>query len=568
MSRTALILAAHGSRHEPAANDAIRQMADALTQRLAFDDIVAAFHQGEPTFANVLDRIDADDVTVIPIMTSEGYYCDEFLPAQLRLNRRFQEIRLVQTPPIGVHPGISRLVARRAEELAGQCGLTSTTTTLAIVGHGTPRHPQSRAATELLVQSLQLQGSLAQVVAAFLDDQPPVEQIPSLAQNPDIIVIPFLISAGPHATRDLPQRLGIHRSDDVGPPIGSRTDRRRIICDRPIGADPRLLDIVADVARDSLRKRNSPTSHRQTFRLGTRASAMARWQADHVATRLRARGVAVEIVPISTLGDRIQDRAIADLPADAPFTQDIEQALIEDRIDLAVHCLKDLAVHPTTGLQLAAILERDDISEALISRDGLGLRALPPGALVGTCSPRRAAQLFAIRPDLRTANIRGPVENRIRQVHDGRFDATILAVAGLRRLGLMHEIAEVLSLDDFLPAPGQGALAIQVRANDDETRTLCTALDHEPTRLATTAELEFLRPFEWRRDVVAAAYATADRRIRLRARVLSLDATIFRDVSIFGRDPLIVARQALEELEAPPRSSRAKRETQEIGAVL
>ncbi|HKQ47187.1 MAG TPA: hydroxymethylbilane synthase [Phycisphaerae bacterium] len=568
MSRTALILAAHGSRHEPAANEAICRMAKDLAPRLDFDEIVAAFHQGEPTFATVLDRIHADDVTVLPIMTSEGYYCDEFLPAQLRLNRRFSECRVVQSSPIGVHFEMALLVARRAEELAAQCGLAAATTTLAIVGHGTPRHPKSRAATEALVQSLRIRGRFAEVLAAYLDDAPPVEQIPSLVQSRDIIVIPFLISPGPHATRDLPRRLGIGDPDSPAPPLWSRMGRRRVICDRPIGADPRLLEMVANIAGESKRKRHRPAGRAPTFRLGTRASAMALWQADFVAARLRAYGVAVEIVPLSTLGDRVLDRSIADLPVDAPFAQDIEQALLDGRIDLAVHCLKDLAVQPTPGLQLAAILERDDVAEALVSCSGLALRDLPAGAIVGTCSPRRAAQLLAVRPDLRATNIRGPVEDRIRQVHAGQFDATILAVAGLRRLGLMREITEVLSLDDFLPAPGQGALAVQVRANDDEARTLCTPLDHEPTRRATTAELEFLRPFEGRRDALAAAYATAGRRIRLRARVISPDAATMREVSILGDDPIAVARQALEELGSRPRSPLTTHEIQGIGAAL
>ena len=568
MSRSALILAAHGSRHEPAANDAIRQMADALTQRFHFDEIVAAFHQGAPTFGTVLDRIDADDVTVIPLMTSEGYYCDEFLPSQLRLNRRFREIHLVQTPPIGVHPGMASLIAARARELAEQFGMTPAATSLAIVGHGTPRHARSRAATEAVAQALRETCEFSEILAAFLDEDPPVEQILSLVPSRNVIVIPFLISAGPHATHDLPARLGISTPGPVAPPLSGRIGDRRITCDRPIGTDPRLVEIVAKIACESQMRRRQVPVQRRVLRLGTRASKMALWQAEHVAAQLRRLGAAVELVELSTLGDRVLDCAIADLPSDAPFAQDIEQAVVDGRIDLAVHCLKDLSVQPTPGLRIAAILERDEVSEALVSRNDLALRELPVGAMVGTCSPRRAAQLLAVRPDLQPTDIRGPVEDRIRQVHSGRFDATVVAIAGLHRLGLMHEIAEVLSLDDFLPAPGQGALAVQVRAQDDKVRTLCALLDHEPTRLATTAELEFLRPFERRRDVTAAAYATAGRRIRLRARVLSPDAAMIRNVSVFGSDPLVVAQQAIEELEARPQTSPLKRINVEIGAAL
>lgn len=566
MSRTALILAAHGSRHEPAANNAIRRMAVDLTQRLDFDEIVAAFHQGEPTFATALDRIGADDVTVIPIMTSEGYYCDEFLPAQLRLNRRYSEVRLVQLSPIGVHPDMAKLVGRRADELAAIYGLCAARTTLAIVGHGTPHHPKSRRATEDLVEVLRNTTAFAEVMAAFLDEEPAVEQITKAAGRRDIIVVPFLISAGPHASRDIPGRLGMNVPDTFTPPLVQR-NAGQIVCDRPVGADPRLIEMVATIAREFREHRRRYAFHRRTFRLGTRASTMARWQAHHVAAQLRAGGVAVEIVEMSTLGDRIQDRAITELPGDAPFTQDIEQALLDGQIDLAVHCLKDLPVQSTPGLRLAAILQRDDVAEALVTRNGLRLYDLQLGAVVGTSSPRRAAQLLAIRPDLRTATIRGPVEDRIRQVRAGDFDAAILAVAGLRRLGLMHEIAEVLPIDEFLPAPGQGALAVQVRARDEETRALCAALDHEPTRLATSAELEFLRPFERRHDVVAAAYATAGRRIRLRARVIWPDSATIRDVSILGENPVAVARQALEELEARPRQWCALSSNDIIGAA-
>lgn len=574
MTGTALILAAHGSRHEPTANALLREWAAMIAARGGFDKVLAAFHQGEPTFAMVLDHTSADDIIVVPVMTSEGYYCNEFLPAELAKNRRHAAIRLVITPPIGVHADIPEMVEVRGLELAGRFGIDPCKSAVALIGHGTRRNPNSRMATQRLAEALRKRGRFAEVGAFFLDEPPAVEEALLQLTRANILVLPFLISGGPHAVQDIPARLGLIAPHSGALPIAGEAHGCRLICDAPIGTDPRLLDIILDLANEKrssmggraassresigLAARNSPavevqSAHRsRTLRLGTRGSRLARWQAEHVAERLRAAGHTVEIIEISTIGDRLLDRAIADLPGDTPFTDDIDAALSRDEIDLAVHSLKDMSVRG--GLAVAAVLRRGEVSESLVSRDGLRLCELPPGATVGTSSPRRVAQLLAIRPDLVAMPIRGAVDDRVRQVRAGRFDAAILATAGLSRLGLRHEASEEFPLEAFLPAPAQGAMAVQCRDDDTLVRDTCRVLDDAATRRAVTAELEFLRPFEFDRKIAAAAHAEAAQGsphgLTLRGRLLSVDGRRVDDVSVTGNDPVEIARRAINEAMA------------------
>jgi hydroxymethylbilane synthase len=241
------------------------------------------------------------------------------------------------------------------------------------------------------------------------------------------------------------------------------------------------------------------------LRLGTRASALARWQAEWVAARLREQGVDVELVPISTTGDQQQGRIQA-VGGQGLFTKEIQRALLDDRIDLAVHSLKDLPTGDVSGLCLAAVPERGPIADVLVTNKGVGSRFLTeePGRqrqdnndfrplwCVGTGSLRRRAQLLHFRPDLQMRDIRGNVETRLRKLHQGDFDAIVLAEAGLRRLGLDQHIAQVLPLDVMLPAVGQGALALETRADDGATCSLVATLDHPPTHAAVLAERAML----------------------------------------------------------------------------
>lgn len=218
--------------------------------------------------------------------------------------------------------------------------------------------------------------------------------------------------------------------------------------------------------------------------IGSRGSQLALWQARHVAARLEQLGVVTRIEIIKTTGDHLQTASLVEAGGKGLFTKEIEDALLAGTIDLAVHSLKDLPTETPAGLAIAAIPEREDPRDALVGRS---LAALPQSARVGTSSNRRAAQLRILRPDLQIEPVRGNVDTRIRKLKEGQYDAIVLAAAGLRRLGLEEEIAEILSPEQVCPAPGQGALAIQTR-DGDAAQLTCTGLNHEATRQAVACE--------------------------------------------------------------------------------
>lgn len=233
-----------------------------------------------------------------------------------------------------------------------------------------------------------------------------------------------------------------------------------------------------------------------TLRLGTRASLLARTQSGMVADLITQRlGCAVELVPISTQGDRTS-APLASLGGTGVFVSALRDALEADQIDIAVHSLKDLPTAPTEGIALAAVPEREDPRDALIARDELTLGELPPGARVGTGSPRRAAQLHALGMGLEVHGLRGNVETRLATVTNGVFDAVILARAGLARIGRTDVITETLDPLQMLPAPGQGALAVEVRADAHQLLADLAALDDRATHAAVVAEREVLATLE------------------------------------------------------------------------
>jgi hydroxymethylbilane synthase len=233
-----------------------------------------------------------------------------------------------------------------------------------------------------------------------------------------------------------------------------------------------------------------------TLRLGTRRSPLATTQSAWVADRLRARGHAVELVEVTTEGDRDRTTPLAQMGGTGVFVSALRAALREGRVDLAVHSLKDLPTAPDPTATLAAVPPREDPRDALVARDGLTLGELPAGSTVGTGSPRRAAQLAALGLGLVVTDLRGNVDTRLRAVADGRLDAVVLAAAGLRRLGRIDEATELLDPIQMLPAPGQGALAVEVRAGDDATASVVAALDDADTRACTTAERVLLADLE------------------------------------------------------------------------
>jgi hydroxymethylbilane synthase len=234
--------------------------------------------------------------------------------------------------------------------------------------------------------------------------------------------------------------------------------------------------------------------------LGTRGSPLAQAQTARVAALLEAAwpGLDAEVRPIMTTGDRTQGSGepLPEIGGKGLFTAELEQALRSCEIDLAVHSLKDLPTGAADGVVLGAVCAREDARDCLVAADGLGLRELPAGALVGTSSLRRGAQLRGLRHDLEIASVRGNVDTRVRKVRDGEFAGVVLAAAGIRRLGLEDEVAEWFEPETLVPAPGQGALAVQCRAGDEELLALLAAVDDAAARAATTAERVFLRDLE------------------------------------------------------------------------
>lgn len=277
------------------------------------------------------------------------------------------------------------------------------------------------------------------------------------------------------------------------------------------------------------------TEHITTLRLGTRGSALARWQTEFIAAQLSAvwPGLTVGIEVLHTQGDRTLDKPLPLIGGKGLFTAELEAALHSGAIDLAVHSLKDLPTELPSGIVIGAIPERANVHDVAVSRSGQSLAALPSGAVVGTSSRRRAAQLLHAYPQLRTADIRGNVDTRLRKAldPDGAYDAILLAAAGVERLERSAAITEVLPLDLMLPAPGQGALAVQCRDEAGLLRLL-QPLDDAATRAAVTAERAFLSALGGGCSVPVAAHARlAAGRLHLRGRVASLDGHEFVDVA-------------------------------------
>jgi hydroxymethylbilane synthase len=230
----------------------------------------------------------------------------------------------------------------------------------------------------------------------------------------------------------------------------------------------------------------------RTYIVGTRGSRLALRQTERVleALRLANPEARFEVRTIRTEGDR-SNEPLTSFSRRGIFATEIEYALLKSEIDIAIHSLKDLSNEETPGLIVAATPRRADPSDALISRDGVILADLPLGAVVGTCSPRRSAQVLALRPDLRVADIRGNVDTRIRKVESGEYDAIVIAAAGLERLGWLERATQLFSPNEMLPAPGQGALAVQVRAADEEAVTLARTIDDADTHVCVFAERTF-----------------------------------------------------------------------------
>lgn len=273
----------------------------------------------------------------------------------------------------------------------------------------------------------------------------------------------------------------------------------------------------------------------EVLRIGTRGSSLALWQTEHVAASLAAAwpGLRVEVEVFSTRGDETLDTPLPLLGGKGAFTAELERALLDGRIDLAAHSLKDLPTDETAGLRIGAILPRAQAGDVLVSRSGWPVARLGPGATIGTSSTRRAAQLLHRYPHLHVRDIRGNVDTRLRKALDanGPYDGVLFARAGLERLELLGSVAQELPFDLMLPAPGQGAIAAQCRA-EAGVSTLLAAVDHEPTRAAVTAERAFLAALGGGCSAPVAAYAEMRGcALRMAGRVTAPDGHLQVDVS-------------------------------------
>lgn len=279
----------------------------------------------------------------------------------------------------------------------------------------------------------------------------------------------------------------------------------------------------------------------------TRPSTLARWQTRWVIAALQKMHPGLECTEkvITTEGDRILDQPLPEIGGKGVFTQELEEELLGGQVHAAVHSLKDLPVEDSPGLVIGCIPARSEVHDVLVSSHNYTIQTLPEGALVGTSSLRRAAQLCMIRPDLQTASLRGNVDTRLRKAMDGLYDAIILAGAGLQRLGLEKYITQYLPLDDMLPAPGQGALAVQCRADDQETLDLLKVLEDPSTRCSTAAEREFLFALGGGCSAPVAAFGqvTGPEEISLAGLVSTPDGGSFIRVRDTGAEPYELGRR-------------------------
>jgi hydroxymethylbilane synthase len=303
----------------------------------------------------------------------------------------------------------------------------------------------------------------------------------------------------------------------------------------------------------------------EPLRIATRKSQLALWQAEHVAALLREKhpGLAVELVPLLTQGDRIQDRSLASIGGKGLFIKELEVAIEDLRADIAVHSMKDVPADIPQGLMIAAVLPRADPRDALVTTSGITrLEELPRGAIVGTSSLRRQAQVRALRPDIRTEALRGNVDTRLRKLDAGGMDAIVLACAGLIRLGLESRISARLDPRVCLPAVTQGVIGIECRMGDARTRALLSALEDRPTRLVMDAERAFAARLGGSCQSPIAAYAELDAgRISLSGLVAEPDGSRLLRDSLSGDtgNPASLGRELAERILAAGAGSLLER---------
>jgi hydroxymethylbilane synthase len=465
-----VILAAHGAGDDSAANESVRALARELERRVVGGRVSAAFHKGEPSYASGVRGATRANRIVVPLLTSDGFHYARLECAVVAADPTglTQVLR-----PLGANESFVHAFVERVTEQVDLLGFDRDVTHIIVVGHGTDRHPTSGLATSNAAAALQ-QSGFDCVRAAFLDEDPTIEAVAStILPHEYLVVVPFLLGLGAHAIRDLPARIVAATSK--GPPA------HHVAFVDPISALPELAELIERVIRNA-------RPDRLAIRAGARGSQLSRRQVGIFAAEIAPLGVDVSFVEIETRGDRDRSTPISEFEGGDPFSREITDALMEGRIDVAVHSLKDLPLENHPLIRNVAILRRGSVHEVLIARDGLGLHDLPTGARIGTSCSRRASQLLRVRPDLVPVPIRGDVPTRVEAVARGEFDAVILAAAGIERLGLETKVTEHLDVAEFVPAPGQGAVVVQSRV-DWPNAELIARVDHAPTRHAVEAEL-------------------------------------------------------------------------------
>lgn len=289
------------------------------------------------------------------------------------------------------------------------------------------------------------------------------------------------------------------------------------------------------------------------YRIGTRESRLAMWQAGWVADRLRdlRPGIAIRTVGIRTKGDNILDSALAKIGDKGLFTREIEVALLNGEVDMAVHSMKDLPTKLPEGLTIGAVCRREYPGDVLVSKGGSGLAGLPRGAVIGTSSLRRIAQLKRFRPDFEMVNVRGNLNTRLRKLDEQDIDALVLAYAGIIRLGFRDRITELIPFEINLPAVGQGSIGVEVREDDRDLMGLMSDLDHGPSRMAVTAERSLMRRLEGGCQIPVGALAVVDGdEIVLEAMVADLDGRNMIRSSLSGKagDPEGLGQRLAERM--------------------
>jgi hydroxymethylbilane synthase len=525
---TALLLATHGAGDGSEANLRALDLAERLRAGRSSGAVGVGFRRGTPGFAEEFTRIArrANSVTVVPIMTSAGYFAREVLPAALAGPAREASATLRFAEPLGTLVAPRRAMVERALERVRRGDIGR----VIVVGHGTERSNTSgdsaRELAAMIRRELVACDASVPVETAFLDQEPRIDAACERGA-PDgrrTLLVPFLWGGGGHERVDLFDELIAHC-----PALDAIES---------FGRSPAIEQAVR-----ALDRAHTPG---RTLRLGTRASRLALRQAEIAAVALRTAGYAVRIVTMSTIGDRDLERPIEAFGIDGPFTDELELALTNDACDIAVHSLKDLPLTTADGVdrgelaltQIAGVLERASAAETLVTFDGRPLSALPEGATVGTSSVRRTAQLRALRPDLRPVGIRGPVDARIEQVRARRFDAAVLAEAGVDRLGAMDAIAERWPIETFVPEAAQGAIALTARRDDAPACAACRLVDDRRTHEAVRLERRIARAIEGGalratgRAVVAAVHCGRDLVGEVRVRTIDRASGAMRDVVI------------------------------------